>query len=54
MDEDFNYMLTDWYNTAKAEKDRLILTPPRSNEYGRCDVITVAHTLFEGSLVYNK
>ena len=49
VDESYNYMLTDWYNTALVEKDRLIVTPPRSSEFGRCDVITMAHTVLEGT-----
>ena len=48
MDEDFNYATTDWYNAALAAKDNLVLTPPRANEYGRCDVITLSHTMLEG------
>ena len=48
VDEDFDFMITDWFNTAIDKKDNLVLTPPRSSEYDRCDVITIAHTLLEG------
>ena len=48
VNEGFDHLLTDWYNLAMAEKDTLVITPPRSNEYGRCDVITLAHTILEG------
>ena len=48
MNEDYDHMITDWFNGALSVKDTLLLTPPRSNEYGRCDVITMAHTILEG------
>ena len=44
----YDHLLTDWFNVAIAHKDRLVVTPPRSNEFRRCDVITFAHTLLEG------
>ena len=47
--EDYNYMLSDWYNAAISQKDTLVLTPPRTNEYERCNVITIAHSLFQGT-----
>ena len=48
LNEDFNHMATDWYNAALARKNHLVITPPRNNEFGRCDVITIAHTILEG------
>ena len=46
--EDYDFKDADWFNLALAEKDKLVVTPPRSSEYGRCDVITLAHTVLYG------
>ena len=50
VNEDFNHMATDWYNAALAQKSDLVLTPPRNNEFGRCDVITIARTILAQSV----
>lgn len=54
LNDTYDHMLTDWFNLAMAHKDRLVFTPPRSNEFSRCDVITIAHTLLEGKYVTSR
>ena len=44
----YDHTTTDWYNVAFSNKDKLVFTPPRKNEFGREEVVTIAYTLLEG------
>ena len=44
----YDHTTTDWYNVAYSNKDHLVFIPPRRNEFGRTEVVTIAHTLLEG------
>ena len=48
MPDGYDHLLTDWFNAAIAHHDTLVITPPRNNEFRRCDVTTIAQTLLEG------